>query len=215
MFALAGQQFELLDRVAVDHEDVGERPRRHDAELARHPDDFSSHERRLPDDFDRRQDLAAQHELAALVHLQLAEKITAVADRHAGTLADFQGLEAAVDHEIVLREHVGRHAEFLCALPHRVIGDQIRHEKGAVLFHQLGGWLVDEIAVLDGAHALADCARDRLGCIGVGLRVAAERGGFLDRRADFLQRELTAVQRIVGTRHAARDHDLDLVRALP
>ena len=69
--------------------------------------------------------------------------------------------------------------------------------------------------MLDGAHALADRAGDGLRRIGVGLRVPAERVGLLDRRADFLERELSTVERIIGARHTARHHDLDLVHTLP
>ena len=70
------------------------------------------------------------------------------------------------------------------------------------------------VAVLDSPHALAHRARDRVRRIGMRLRVASERLGFLHRGGDFLQRELPAVQRIVGARDAARHHDLDLIGAL-
>ena len=68
--------------------------------------------------------------------------------------------------------------------------------------------------MLDGTHALADRAGDGLGGIGVRLRIPAEGVGLLDRGANFVERKLAAVQRIIGARHAARHHDLDLVDAL-
>src|SRR5207248_41312 len=85
----------------------------------------------------------------------------------------------------------------------------------ALLGHQPGRRLVDQVAVLDGPYPLTNRAGDRLGGVGVGLGVPAEGLRLLDRRPDLRQRELPAVERIVGARHAARDHELDLVGALP
>src|SRR6185295_6919293 len=133
VLALTGQQFELPDRIAVDDQEVGERAGLHHSEPAGHAHDLGTDDRGLPDDLDRRKNLAAQQELAALIDLQLAEEIAAVAYGHAGALADLQRLEAAIDDEIVLRQHLGGHPEFLRALPHRVIGDQIRDQVGTFL----------------------------------------------------------------------------------
>src|SRR5438477_4341253 len=87
VLALAGQQFDILDRIAVDDEDIGEGARLHHAELAGHTQNFGAYERGLANDLDRRQNLAAEQEFAALVDLQLAEKIAAVSHWHAGTFA--------------------------------------------------------------------------------------------------------------------------------
>ena len=77
-----------------------------------------------------------------------------------------------------------------------------------------GDGVVDQIAVLDGAHAEPRGAGDRLGRIGVGADVAAEGGGLLHRGADFAIGELQAVERIVGRGDAAGHHDLHMVGAL-
>ena len=68
--------------------------------------------------------------------------------------------------------------------------------------------------MFDGAHALADRAGDGLRRISMGLRVATEGIGLLDGGADFIERELPAVERVIGARHTARHHDLDLVDTL-
>src|SRR5205085_3339433 len=88
--------------------------------------------------------------------------------------------------------------------------DEVR----AFLFHQRGRLLVDQIAMLDGTHALAHRAGDGLGRIGMGLRVPAEGVGLFDRGADFLVRKLPAVERVIGARYTTRHHDLDLVDTL-
>ena len=73
----------------------------------------------LPDDLDRLQHLGAEDELAALLDLELAQKVGAVADLHAGRLADLERAQRAVEHDVVLGQHVGGHAELGGALLHR------------------------------------------------------------------------------------------------
>ena len=100
-------------------------------------------------------------------------------------------------------------------LLHGVIGHQVGDQEHALLRHQLGRLVVDEIAVLDGAHAVLGGAHDGFRRIGVGADVAAESMRLLHRRLHLGYRELQAVERVVGRGHAARHHDLDVVGALP
>ena len=79
--------------------------------------------------------------------------------RHAGLAAMFQLGEAVFQDLVVLLEHLLGHAELGGAPLHGVVGDQVRHHVDALLRHQLGGRRVDQIAVLDGAHAAFDGAR--------------------------------------------------------
>jgi hypothetical protein len=109
----------------------------------------------------------------------------------------------------------GRHAEFLRALLHRVIGDEIRDEIRALFLHQLRRSSSIRLPCSIVRTPFAHRARDRVGRVRVRLRVAAERFGLLDGGADLLERELPAVERIVGARDAPGDHDLDLIDALP
>ena len=74
--------------------------------------------------------------------------------------------------------------------------------------------LVDQIAVLDRAHAAVDRARDRLGRIRVRHDVGAEARRLLDGRRDLVDAKLQALERIALRRDAARHHQLDLVGAL-
>ncbi len=80
--------------------------------------------------------------------------------------------------------------------------------------HELGGLVIDEIAVLDRAHAAFDGAGDGVGAIGMGADIGLPGLRLADRGADLLQGELQAVERIVGRGDAARDHELDVVGAL-
>jgi hypothetical protein len=56
--------------------------------------------------------------------------------------------------------------------------------------HQFRGRVVNEVAVLDGAHAEPRGAGDGLGRIGMGVDVAAESGCLFHRRAYFAIGEL-------------------------
>ena len=96
---------------------------------------------------------ARSDELLRLRHLQLAEQVGAVGDRDAVALADFERLQGAVDDEVVLGQHVRIHAVLGGVLLHLEIGDEVGDQEHALLGHQLGGRIVDQIAVLDGAHA--------------------------------------------------------------
>ena len=158
--------------------------------------------------------LAADHELAALLDLQRAEQVGAVGDRDPCPLADLQRPQAAVDDEIVLRQHVAAHPELGRALAHGVVGDEVRDQEHAFLGHQLGRRIVDQVAVLDRAHAAMRGAGDRFRRVGMGADVAPEGVRLLDGGGDLAGAELQAVERIIRRRHAARHHDLDVVGAL-
>src|SRR5262249_6195374 len=67
----------------------------------------------------------------------------------------------------------------------------------------------------DGANATTHGAPDRLGGVGVGTDVFAPVVGLLAVRLDLVGAELEALQRVVGRGHAAGDHELDVVGALP
>src|SRR5690348_617603 len=86
VLALVEEELEILQRIAVDHDQVGKSTGLDDAELAFLPQDLGADRRRLPDDLERLQHLGAENELAALLDLELAQQVAAVADLHAGLL---------------------------------------------------------------------------------------------------------------------------------
>src|SRR5262245_4329805 len=139
VLALPLQQLQVLQRIAVDDEQVGKGARLQAAELALHAHDLGADRGSRADDLGRRQHLRAERELLRLRHLQLAEQIGAVCDRDAVTLADFQRLQRAVDDKIVLRQHVRIHAVFGRMLLHLEIGDKIGDKEHALVGHQLCG----------------------------------------------------------------------------
>jgi len=83
VLALAGQDAQVTERIAVHDEQVGERAGRDDPELALAPEQLGADDRGRADDLDRRQHLRADEELARLIGLELAEQIAA--ERHAHT----------------------------------------------------------------------------------------------------------------------------------
>ncbi len=80
--------------------------------------------------------------------------------------------------------------------------------------HQFRGFGVDQIAVLDRAHAAANRARNRTARVRMRHHVSIGRLRFGDDRANFVLGVLRIADRIGWRRHAARRHDLDLRRAL-
>ena len=114
-----------------------------------------------------------------------------------------------------LRLAHGREAQLAAELVDRVVGDERRHEVRALRAHPLGGRAVDQVAVLDRAHARVDRAPDRLGRVGVRHRVGAPALGLLDDRAHLLRRVLEVPDRVGGRGDAARGHDLHLRGAAP
>ena len=149
------------------------------------------------DNLGRRQHLRTQREFLRLRHLQLAEQIGAVGDRHAVALADFERLQGTVDDEVVLGQHVRIHAVFGGMLLHLEIGHEVGDQEHALLGHQPGGRIVDQIAVLDGPHPGIGGARDGLRRIGVGTDITAKRVRLLNGCLYLVHRELQAVERIV------------------
>ena len=192
------KQLQILERIAVDHEQVGKGARLQAAKLALHAGDLGADRGGGADDLGRRQHLRTQRKLFGLRHLQLAEQIGAVGDRHAVALADFERLQGAVDDEVVLGQHVRIHAVLGRMLLHLEIGDEIGDQEHALLGHQLGGRIVDQVAVLDGANAGFRRAGDRLRRIGVRADIAAKGVRLLHGGLHFADRELQAVERIIG-----------------
>src|SRR3954464_8189218 len=108
--ALVLKHREVLQRIAVDQDEVGEGAGLERPELAFLAQHLGPDRRRRADDLDWRNRLPAQHELAALINLERAEEIAAVGHWYPGALADLERAQAAVDDEVVLGKHVGGHA---------------------------------------------------------------------------------------------------------
>jgi hypothetical protein len=113
-----------------------------------------------------------------------------------------------------LVQHGGRPAQAGALFGQRGIGGQRGHEVGAVALHLAGRGLVDQVAVFDAAHAGLHRAGDGPRRIGMGQCVEVGGLGLLHRGAQFVHRELRAVDRVAGARDTAAGHDLDLVGAL-
>src|SRR5450759_4916484 len=208
------KQLQVLERVAIDNEQIGKSAWLQAAKLALHAHDLGADRGGRTDDVDRRQHPRAERELLRLRHLQLTEQIGAVCDRDAVTLADFERLQGAVDDEVVLGQHVRAHAVFGGMLLHFEIGDEIGNEEHTLLGHQPGGRIVDKIAMLNGTYAGVRRARYGLRRIGVSTDIAAEGVRLLHGSHHFVYRELQAIERIVGRGDAAGHHDLHMVATL-
>jgi hypothetical protein len=69
---LAGQQIEIFERIAINHEQIGECAGRKAAKPALVAQHLCADQRRRANDFDRAEHLRAERELAALLDLELA-----------------------------------------------------------------------------------------------------------------------------------------------
>jgi hypothetical protein len=96
----------------------------------------------------------------------------------------------------------------------RGIGHQRGHQEGALFLHHPGAVLVQQVAVLDAAHARAHRARDGARRIGMRHDVGVGGLGLFADGGQFGQRILRAVDRVGGAGDAAAGHDLDLVGAV-
>src|SRR5262249_18467130 len=83
IFALLLQNAEVLERVAVDDEEIGKGTGLEAAELAHLAHDLRPDQRGGADDLDRPLHLRADDELARLLGLQLPQEVGAVGYRHA------------------------------------------------------------------------------------------------------------------------------------
>ena len=148
-----------------------------------------------------------------LVGVQDALEIAAMANAHAGGLGH---LERGLRQLDELRETIDRRRRIaelrgmpMEALLHR----HGRHEPGAALGHERRGPGVDHVAMLDRAGADLDAAPHRDGLIGVRHKVGVGRLRFLHHRPQLVEREMGLLDGNTGN-HAARGHDLDVIRAL-
>src|SRR4051812_25256170 len=124
MRALVLKEAEILQRVAVDDEEVGIGAGGDDAELTLHLQELGVDERRRADDLEGRQDLGADEKLAALMDMHRAEKVGAEPDLDA---AGFQVLERAEPggaHVLQLAETDLGEAELAAEFLQRVVGDE-------------------------------------------------------------------------------------------
>ena len=95
----------------------------------------------------------------------------------------------------------------------RLVGDERRHHIGALLGHQPRGRSVDQIAVLDRAHAAAHRAFDRRSGVGMGQHIGLAPARLRDDGADLVLGVAEGADRIGRRSDAAGRHDLDLVGA--
>src|SRR5690349_107340 len=119
MRALLGEKRDVLERVAVDDEKIGEGARRDDSELPFSLQQPRIDQRRGADDLGRRERFGADQELARLIDLQLPQEIAAEADLDSRRLADLERAQARLEHADVLLAADLRQAELVAAPLHR------------------------------------------------------------------------------------------------
>src|SRR5262245_23844183 len=90
VLALPLQQLQILEGIAVDDKQIRKCVRLHTTDLALHAHNLRTDRRGRTDDLGRRQHLRTQRKFLRLRHLQLAEQIGTVGNRHTVTLADLQ-----------------------------------------------------------------------------------------------------------------------------
>ncbi len=97
-----------------------------------------------------------------LLDLELAHEIRAEADEDAGRGRELDCVLAGLQHFGVLPEGDLRHPHVAPPLGHRQVGHQRGDEDRLTLGHELGGLVVEEVAMLNAAHPVSHCMDDRL-----------------------------------------------------
>ena len=216
VFLRLGQQFDILQRVAVDEQQIGQGVRLDRSERARigipaarqgeqlrvvagyHFQYFVVREPagQLGDSsvlvlgFGRvEQQVGSPREPDAVLFCELVRVVRAGDDRLVLALLFFVRVGVVVGRERL-------HAE-----PYAVVGDH---------FHRL---LVDQVSVLDAFHSGSDRLPDSLGDVNVHHDVCAGVFGRMDRRPDLLLEELDVLEPVVQRGGAASYHQLDLAGA--
>src|SRR5437868_3428489 len=116
VLAVGREQRDVLERIAVDHQQVGVRARRDAAELALLQHQLGVDGGGLPQELERREDFAANGELAALLHVGRAEQVGAEADLDAGAAHLVQARQRLLVRVLGLLQAHGRKAELLARL---------------------------------------------------------------------------------------------------
>jgi hypothetical protein len=148
-----GQHVQRSRRVTVDDQQVGQCTGLEHADVVLLPHQAGRRPGRALQQFEVRHRRRAQGELAVLPPVHVAQQVGAEDHRHAFGTRDAYRLQAAFGHLSQLVQHRRRPAQAGALLGQRRIGGQRRHEEGAVRLHQPRGGLVDQVAVLDAAHA--------------------------------------------------------------
>lgn len=206
-----GKNFGVVQAGLVGYKQVGQRARCQSAQAAALTKDFGAHHCGAGNHVGQRQHLRAQAEFVALQAVGFAQQVGAEAHLHTCRLEYFERAQPGAAHVLHLGHARGWQAERCALVGQRVIGDHCGHHVGAQLRHQRRCRRVDQVAVLDGAHAAAHGARDRGRGVGMGQHIGVARGGLGDDGADLVLAVAQGIDRVGGRGHAARGHDLDLV----
>src|SRR5215203_1841190 len=111
MFPLIAKERMVFLRIAVDNDGVSGGAWLQRAHPARHAQHLSADRCRRADDFDWRDNFLADGELLRLIPMQLAQKVAAVRNRDAMSLADLERLQSALQHDFILGKAFAGHAE--------------------------------------------------------------------------------------------------------
>src|SRR6266498_3077995 len=206
---------EVFERIALHGDEVGELARLDGADLILHAEDLGVHLRGREQDLHRLHHLALQLELHRALRLHVTEEIGARADLAPRAVGVGQALPGELARHIDLVQLMLGDAVALALAPDRLVGDHGGHQIDPRLLDLLGSRRVDQVAVLDAAHARLNGRAYRGARVGVGQHVFPHRARLFDGRAHLLHGVLGGVE-LVGGRHGpARGHDLDLVHVAP
>src|SRR6185369_4204204 len=168
----------------------------------------------LAQDFQRREDFAAQREFAALLVIRAAQQVGAEADLDTRVSHEFHAADGLLPGVFGLFLALGSKPQLRAEFYERRDDDHGRHDVGPLVGDKARGFGIDQGAVLDATHAELHAAADRAGGMAVGSDIGAPLDALVDDGADLVFTILVHPDRIGGRRHTARAHDLDAVRAL-
>ena len=142
--------------------------------------------------------------------MRFGQQVAAQAHLHARLGQNLDGLFALPAHAVNLGDGRSGQAIALALVGQAFIRDERGHHEGAQLGHQFGRGRIHQVAVLNGAHAAAHRTGNGAGRVGVGHDVGVGVGGLFHNGAQLGFGVAQVANRVVGRRHAARCHHLDL-----
>lgn len=206
---------EISQRIAINHQKIGEGARLDNAELPLHAHDFRIDGGGGGERLRGRQHLSLEQEFKRLVLVKRAQEVAAVAYAHSGISTDLYACQAGIKDRRHLSHAMIWKAEPLPELGTGMKDRQSRNHIGAVLGHEFSRLLVDQVAVLDRTHPAFNGSPNGAGGVGMSHRVCLPSLGLLHQGANLLDGEIDGLWRSLRSCDATRSIELDLVGALP
>ncbi|RMN39042.1 hypothetical protein ALQ60_05477 [Pseudomonas syringae pv. papulans] len=214
MFALTDQATDIAQRVAIHHQQIGDRAGCDTAQFAFALKDLRCHACGTAQRCQITQQFGANLQFMSLVLMHFPQQIRAIAHRYTRFSEQQQGIAPGLTHILDFGDRVSRQPEAFAVFSEHFVSDLGGHRKCAFFGHQPRGVGIDQVAMFDGSDTALDGTANRPSGVGMRHDVGVRGGGLVDDGADFSFAVLGVGNRVGWRGHTARGHDLDLVGAL-